>query len=110
MSIVKIQGTQHERDCILNDDQVLSGSFDIYLTTYETICSEEAFFTEQFNFHTIVIDEGQRLKNDCCKLCKSLERIYTPFRLILTGTPLQNNLGELWALVKVPFFFFYLLS
>lgn len=89
MTVVKVQGSQSERDRILTNDDVLSGSFDIYLTTYETICSEEAFFSEQFKFHTIVIDEGQRLKNDSCKLCKSLERIYTPFRLILTGTPLQ---------------------
>jgi SNF2 family DNA or RNA helicase len=101
MTVVKVHGNLNERDRILTNEQVLSGAFDIYLTTYETICSEEAFFTECFKFHTIVIDEGQRLKNANCNLCKSLERISSPFRLILTGTPLQNNLGELWALMKV---------
>jgi SWI/SNF-related matrix-associated actin-dependent regulator of chromatin subfamily A member 5 len=76
-----------------------TGAYDIYLTTYETVLSEEAFFTERFSFHTITIDEGHRLKNESSKLCFSLSRIFTPFRLLLTGTPLQNNLNELWALM-----------
>lgn len=59
----------------------------------------QAFFTETFLFHTITIDEGHRLKNDTSKLSASLARISAPFRLILTGTPLQNNLNELWALM-----------
>ena len=62
--------------------------------------SEEAFFTETFLFHTITIDEGHRLKNDAAKLSDSLARVRVPFRLLLTGTPLQNNLNELWALLQ----------
>ena len=62
--------------------------------------SEEAFFTESLVFHTITIDEGHRLKNENSMLCKSLGRLSAPFRLLLTGTPLQNNLHELWALLN----------
>jgi SWI/SNF-related matrix-associated actin-dependent regulator of chromatin subfamily A member 5 len=51
-------------------------------------------------WHTITIDEGHRLKNEKSKLCESLSRLKVPFRLLLTGTPLQNNLHELWALLN----------
>ena len=47
-----------------------------------------------------MIDEGHRLKNAASKLCGGLARLVTPFRLLLTGTPLQNNLDELWALLE----------
>ena len=71
----------------------------MYLTTYDTLRAEEAFFTEAFLFHTVTIDEGHRLKNEASSLCASLARLPIPFRLLLTGTPLQNNLHELWALL-----------
>jgi SNF2 family DNA or RNA helicase len=96
----KVHGSLSERDRILSMDEVLSGDFDVYLTTYETLMGEEAFFTESFLFSTITIDEGHRLKNDAGKLNAALARIVTPFRLLLTGTPLQNNLNELWSLLQ----------
>ena len=99
LSFIRMHGSQGERDRLLGMDKVMSGSYDVYLTTYETVLSEEAFFSETFLFHTITIDEGHRLKNKASKLCFSLARIVTPFRLLLTGTPLQNNLEELWALM-----------
>jgi SNF2 family DNA or RNA helicase len=78
---------------------VLGGQYDIYLTTYEMLITMEGFFTENFLWHTITIDEGHRIKNDGAKLVASLARISAPFRLLLTGTPLQNNLNELWSLM-----------
>eukprot|EP00966_Prymnesium_polylepis_P070472 1637622-Prymnesium_polylepis.1 len=54
----------------------------------------------QLLFHTITIDEGHRLKNEASSFAESLGRIAVPFRLLLTGTPLQNNLQELWALLS----------
>ena len=41
-----------------------------------------------------------RLKNESSSLCTALSRINVPFRILLTGTPLQNNLHELWALLN----------
>lgn len=99
LSAVKVYGNIAERGRILSDIQVQSAGFDIYLTTYDTILSEEGFFTEDFLFTTITIDEGHRLRDDSAKLNKALSRISTPFRLLLTGTPLQNSLPELWALM-----------
>ena len=51
-----------ERRRVLGDPKVAAGGYDVYLTTYETILSEEAFFTEAFLWHTVIIDEGHRLK------------------------------------------------
>jgi len=97
---VKIHGSMSERDRLLSRDDVVGGKFDVYLTTYDTFLSEEAFFTESFLFHTVAIDEGHRLKNPACKLCQSLARLNSPFRVLLTGTPLQNCLAELVALLQ----------
>ena len=96
LTFVKIHGSRGERDRLLSDPAVLQAtSYDVYLTTYDTFRAEEPFFTESFLFHTITIDEGHRLKNEASSLCASLSRISVPFRLLLTGTPLQNNLHEL---------------
>ena len=100
LSVVKVHGGQAERDCLLSDPAVLEAGFDVYLTTYDTLRAEEAFFCEAFLFHTVTIDEGHRLKNESSALCASLARVTSPFRLLLTGTPLQNNLHELWALLS----------
>merc|ERR1719447_2021373 len=48
----------------------------------------------------IVVDEGHRLKNMNCRLIKELKQYHSANRLLLTGTPLQNNLSELWSLLN----------
>jgi SWI/SNF-related matrix-associated actin-dependent regulator of chromatin subfamily A member 5 len=96
----KIYGAAKEREQILNKEEVYSGSFDIYLTTYETIICEEAFFSDSWTWVTVTIDEGHRIKNENAVLRAALNRIRCPFRLLLTGTPLQNDLHELWALLN----------
>ena len=99
LSFCKIHGSQDERDGILTTVAILDAEYDVYLTTYDMILSEEAFFTEAFLFHTITIDEGHRLKNENSSLCAALSRISCPFRLLLTGTPIQNSMHELSALL-----------
>jgi ATP-dependent DNA helicase len=46
------------------------------------------------------VDEGQRLKNKDCKLLRELKSLRAANRLLLSGTPLQNNLAELWSLLN----------
>ena len=48
----------------------------------------------------MVVDEGQRLKNRKCTLIKSLKQIEASNRLLLSGTPIQNDLDELWSLLN----------
>ena len=46
------------------------------------------------------MDEGHRIKNAACKLVQHLNMLPSKHRVLLTGTPLQNNLNELWALLN----------
>ena len=48
----------------------------------------------------IVVDEGHRLKNRECRLGKELRKLRSRYRLLLTGTPLQNDMEELWSLLN----------
>ena len=96
----KIYGSIKEREAVLSQDGVQRGSFDVYLTTYETVIVEEAFFSDSWHWATVTIDEGHRIKNEHAVLRAALNRVRSPFRLLLTGTPLQNSLHELWALLN----------
>lgn len=58
------------------------------------------FFTK-IRWKYMIVDEGHRMKNHHCKLTQVLNTHYlAPRRLLLTGTPLQNKLPELWALLN----------
>ncbi|KAL7419963.1 putative ATPase [Cryptotrichosporon argae] len=74
-------------------------SFPIIITTYE-ICIKDRNFLNGFQWKFIVVDEGHRLKNLDCKLIRELKSYTSANRLILTGTPLHNNLAELWSLLN----------
>ena len=80
--------------------QLRYGGFQVLLTTYEYIIKDRPVLSKIKWVHMIV-DEGHRMKNAQSKLSSTLTQYYhTRFRLILTGTPLQNNLPELWALLN----------
>ena len=80
--------------------QIRWGNFQVLLTTYEYIIKDRPVLSKIKWVHMIV-DEGHRMKNAQSKLTLTLTQYYhTRFRLILTGTPLQNNLPELWALLN----------
>ena len=80
--------------------QIRYGNFQVLLTTYEYIIKDRPVLSKIKWVHMIV-DEGHRMKNAHSKLSNTLTQYYnTRFRLILTGTPLQNNLPELWALLN----------
>ncbi|OQU93485.1 hypothetical protein SORBI_3001G543100 [Sorghum bicolor] len=73
--------------------------FDVLMTTYDIALMDQDFLS-QIPWHYAVIDEAQRLKNSSSVLYNVLEqRFIMPRRLLLTGTPIQNNLSELWALM-----------
>lgn len=54
----------------------------------------------KINFEYLILDEAQRIKNIDSVLSKDLRALKTRNRLLLTGTPLQNNLKELWSLLN----------
>ncbi|EPS34399.1 hypothetical protein PDE_09363 [Penicillium oxalicum 114-2] len=80
--------------------QIRWGQFQVLLTTYEYIIKDRPILSK-IKWAHMIIDEGHRMKNASSKLSSTLSTYYhTRYRLILTGTPLQNNLPELWALLN----------
>ncbi|GMF99888.1 unnamed protein product [[Candida] boidinii] len=80
--------------------RVKNGDFQVLLTTYEYVIKDKGLLSKIKWVH-MIIDEGHRMKNTKSKLSYTLNEFYhTDYRLILTGTPLQNNLPELWALLN----------
>ena len=80
--------------------QVKASRFNVLITTYEYIIKDKPVLSKvKWKFQ--IIDEGHRMKNHHCKLTTVLNTHYmSPHRLLLTGTPLQNKLPELWALLN----------
>ncbi|CAJ0825025.1 4086_t:CDS:10 [Entrophospora sp. SA101] len=75
-------------------------NFQVLLTTYEYIIRDKAVLSK-IRWVYVIIDEGHRMKNVNSKLSMILTNNYQcRYRLILTGTPLQNNLPELWSLLN----------
>nr|CAD7200421.1 unnamed protein product [Timema douglasi] len=80
--------------------QMRSTKFNVLLTTYEYVIKDKAVLAK-LRWKFMIIDEGHRMKNHHCKLTQVLNTHYlAPHRLLLTGTPLQNKLPELWALLN----------
>ncbi|KAG5450610.1 Chromodomain-helicase-DNA-binding protein 1-like [Clonorchis sinensis] len=70
----------------------------ILLTTYE-LCINDQLFLETVSWDILVVDEGHRLKNSDSLLYRVLSETCRKLRFILTGTPVQNNLTELYSLL-----------
>ncbi|KAJ9510927.1 hypothetical protein QJQ45_027848, partial [Haematococcus lacustris] len=80
--------------------EVAPKNFNILVTTYEYIMRDRAKLSK-IEWKYIIIDEAQRLKERQSKLSKDLDRFVGGRRLLLTGTPLQNELRELWNLLNL---------
>ena len=80
--------------------QIRANRFNALVTTYEYVIKDKAILAK-IRWKYMIIDEGHRMKNHHCKLTQILNTFYTSNnRLLLTGTPLQNKLPELWALLN----------
>eukprot|EP01126_Amoeba_proteus_P048883 TRINITY_DN5672_c0_g1_i9.p1 TRINITY_DN5672_c0_g1~~TRINITY_DN5672_c0_g1_i9.p1 ORF type:complete len:843 (-),score=238.21 TRINITY_DN5672_c0_g1_i9:181-2709(-) len=80
-------------------EELLSGKYEVVITTYEMTLIEKSAL-KKFNWQYIVIDEAHRIKNEESQLSQIVRVYSSQYRLLLTGTPLQNNLHELWALLN----------
>lgn len=99
LSIAKVCGTVKERQRSLDDNEIWYGMKDVIITTYETLMSTEDFFQRHY-WSVLVLDEAHRIKNQSSKVREVMDTVPCAARFLLTGTPLQNNLGELFALLK----------
>uniref|UniRef100_A0A914HYC7 DNA repair and recombination protein RAD54-like n=1 Tax=Globodera rostochiensis TaxID=31243 RepID=A0A914HYC7_GLORO len=74
------------------------GDGSILVTSYSTfILSSKQIMT--VNWHYFILDEGHKIRNPEAKITLALKELRTPHRLILSGSPMQNNFRELWSLI-----------
>ncbi len=74
-----------------------AGDLDLLLTTYPLL-PRDAPRLRELSFHSVILDEAQTVKNPRAKAAQVARALETDHRLCLTGTPMENHLGELWAL------------
>ncbi|KAL1463282.1 hypothetical protein WDU94_015047 [Cyamophila willieti] len=102
MNVVTYLGDVGSRNIIRDYEWTFASSkrlkFNAILTTYEILLKDKSFLGT-LSWAVLMVDEAHRLKNDDSLLYKALFEFKTNHRLLITGTPLQNSLKELWALL-----------
>ena len=97
VKVIKYIGTKQERAEInltrlVKNNQIFLISYEMSIRDFNKLSS--------IDWKYLIVDEGHRLKNSQCLLIKVLKKLEVQNRLLLTGTPLQNNLNELWSLLN----------
>jgi SWI/SNF-related matrix-associated actin-dependent regulator of chromatin subfamily A member 5 len=95
---VKFHGNREERE-YQKAELAAPGKFDVLVTSYEMVIKEKTHW-RKFHWRYIIIDEAHRIKNENSRLSQVVRLLKTNYRMLITGTPLQNNLHELWALLN----------
>lgn len=98
VKVLILQGDKEERHRLINE-QLLEDDFDVCITSYEMVLREKSHL-KKFAWEYIIIDEAHRIKNEESSLAQIIRVFNSRNRLLITGTPLQNNLHELWALLN----------
>ena len=81
-----------------NHDAAENGQIDVVITTYGTAV-RDIDALQEVHWDRIVVDEAQVIKNHTSETAKQLRRLSARIRLALTGTPIENGLGDLWAIM-----------
>lgn len=93
MRVLEHTGSNRSKDS--NDFQ----NYDVILTTYGTVRRDILVFKD-FEFDYVVLDEAQAIKNADSDTAKAVRLLRSRYRLALSGTPIENHLGELWSLFE----------
>ncbi|KAG2222491.1 hypothetical protein INT45_012805, partial [Circinella minor] len=88
-----------EQRAVLIKDRLKPMDFEVCITSYEICLLEKSQF-KKISWQYIIIDEAHRIKNENSMLSQIVRILQSKNRLLITGTPLQNNLHELWALLN----------
>ena len=98
IDVLILQGDKEERQRLINE-RLVDENFDVLITSYEMILREKSHL-KKFAWEYVIIDEAHRIKNEESSLSQIIRLFNSRNRLLITGTPLQNNLHELWALLN----------
>lgn len=95
-------GTREDRRKLVKNIHKRQGTLQIHpvvVTSFE-IAMRDQNALQHCYWKYLIVDEGHRIKNMKCRLIRELKRFNADNKLLLTGTPLQNNLSELWSLLN----------
>ncbi|XP_061081834.1 chromodomain-helicase-DNA-binding protein 1-like [Conger conger] len=98
LSVLCYKGDKEKR-AELQRDLNAGHRFHVLLTTYE-LCLNDASFLKRWKWKVLVVDEAHRLKNQNSLLRRALTEFSVRFRVLLTGTPVQNSLQEVYSLLS----------
>jgi len=102
--VVRYHGPAPEREAMLrgcmNPKDRRMPTYPFIVTSFEVAIRDQKVLEKLGPFTYLIVDEGHRLKNHRCTLLQSLKKINAQNRLLLSGTPIQNNLDELWSLLN----------
>jgi TATA-binding protein-associated factor len=93
LKALRYVGTSRERQRLV--DQI--PHHDVVIASYDSVRNDIASLA-QFNWHYCILDEGHQIKNGRTKVTQAVKMINAHHRLLLSGTPIQNNVLELWSL------------
>lgn len=93
LEILPVDGTPTQRKKLLSSYQ----NYDVIITSYSLLQKDIEFY-KTIHFAYVILDEAQHIKNRSTRNAKSAKMIQASHRLILTGTPIENSLDELWSL------------
>lgn len=93
LKVLPVDGTPVQRKKLLNN----INDFDVVITSY-SLLQKDIDFYKTIPFAYTILDEAQHIKNRDTRNAKSVKMLQAVHRLILTGTPIENSLDELWSL------------
>jgi len=108
LNVVIFWGTEPDREVIRSYEWKSRSSrpgyecyrFNVMVTTYEMILRGDALDLGRVYWRVLIVDEAHRLKSQTSKLLERLSSFHTEHRILLTGTPMQNRVSELWTLLN----------
>ncbi|KAH3903178.1 DNA translocase SCDLUD_000794 [Saccharomycodes ludwigii] len=98
INVVVLQGDKDERHALISN-VIMQANFDVVIASFEIVLREKNAL-KKICWQYLVVDEAHRIKNEQSALSQIIRLFYSKSRLLITGTPLQNNLHELWALLN----------
>lgn len=98
VEVLVIAGDKDDRANLIKS-RLLSCKFDVCVTSFELVIKEKSAL-QKIAWQYVIVDEAHRIKNEESILSRIMRVLFSRNRLLITGTPLQNNLHELWALLN----------
>ena len=93
LKCVVVEGNRAAREEILSR----SSETDLFITSYSLLRNDIDLYGEKV-YHYVILDEAQHIKNYQTKVARSVKKLDAMFRLVLTGTPMENSIRELWSI------------